>query len=249
MHTSHAPIFHWKHPMTDLPDIARRIDHTLLNAEATLDHIDHAVDQALEHNFAAVCVNPIYISHVGARLRGTSVAACTVAGFPLGANLAATKAAEAVAAARSGAQEIDVVVHLPRLLEEDLLGIRGELMELVYAVREVRPNIIVKAIVETAVLMADVSSDQAESRIRTACQGVREAGCDFIKTSTGLHKFGGATVEAVTLLRRHAQGLKVKAAGGVRSLEDARKMIAAGADRLGSSSSVKLIQGQTSTGY
>lgn len=229
--------------MTDVTDIASRIDHTLLAAEATREQVDRLIGEALEHQFAAVCVNPIFISHARARLRDSHVQPCTVIGFPLGANTAVIKAGEAAMAARNGAAEIDVVAHLPHLFARDLLAIRGELMEVVYAAREVRRKVVIKAIVESAALMRDASADEAEARIATACQAAREAGCDFIKTSTGFHKAGGATVEAVRLMCRHGEGLKVKGSGGVRSLADAERMIHAGADRLGCSASVQIVEG------
>ena len=161
--------------------------------------------------------------------------------------MAAMKAGEAAMAVRNGAAEVDVVAHLPHLLAQDLLAARGELMEIVYAVREVRPNVVVKAIIESAVLLHGVSADEGESRIRTACQAVREAGCDFIKTSTGMHKLGGATPDAVRMMAQHGEGLKVKAAGGVRTLADAEKMLHAGADRIGCSASVQIVTGGRST--
>ncbi|MEX2672895.1 MAG: deoxyribose-phosphate aldolase [Phycisphaeraceae bacterium] len=227
--------------MTDATDIASRIDHTILAAEASAAQVDQVIDEALQHRFAAVCVNPIFISHVRARLRESDVQPCTVIGFPLGANTAAMKAGEAAMAVRSGAAEVDVVCHLPHLLAEDLLAARGELMEVVYAVREIRRNVVVKAIIESALLLRDVSADQGEARIKTACQAVREAGCDFIKTSTGFHPAGGASVEAVRLMAQHGENLKVKASGGVRTRADAEQMLHAGADRLGCSASVSIV--------
>lgn len=233
--------------MTDVAEIASRIDHTLLAADVGTAQVDRLIDEARAHGFAAVCVNPIFISHTRAQLRDSAVRPCTVAGFPLGANLAATKAEEAATAVRNGAAEVDVVAHLPHLLAQDLLAARGELMEIVYAVREIRRNVTVKAIIESAVLMHGVSADEAEARIINACRAVREAGCDFIKTSTGFHKLGGATVEAVRLMAQHGEGLKVKAAGGIRTLNDAESLLHAGADRLGCSASVEIVSGGRST--
>lgn len=223
--------------------VASRIDHTVLKAEATWAQIDRAIAEAKEHRFASVCVNPLFIAHVKAQLEGSGVKACTVAGFPLGANMAAMKAGEAAMAARRGADEIDMVAHLPYLLEGEVVRARAEIQEVVYAVREARPDAVIKVIVESAVLMHEAPSEVAERRIAAACQAVREAGADFIKTSTGFHPLGGATVEAVRLMRKHASGIKVKAAGGIRTRADALAMIEAGADRLGCSASVAIVTG------
>jgi len=232
--------------MTYTPqDIAGRIDHTILKAEATPGQVDKIVDEAIAHHFASVCINPIYVAHVHNRLRGTGVKTCAVAGFPLGASTASIKAHEAAQAVNHGAEEIDVVGHLPHLLAADFEAIKSELSEVVWRVRETRKGIIVKVIVESALLMLDVDKKTAESRIETACRAVREAGADFIKTSTGFHATGGATIEAVTLMKKHAGTLKVKAAGGIRNLDDAVKMLDAGADRLGCSAGVQIVTGGT----
>jgi deoxyribose-phosphate aldolase len=236
----------------DAFQIAARIDHTLLKPEATLADIDRLIDEAIRFRFASVCVNPIFVPHVHNRLRESrsGVKTCSVVGFPLGANFASIKAGEAASVIARGAEEIDVVAHLPHLLACDRESARGEIMEVVYAARELRWDIVVKVIVETAALMRGATAVEAERRIATACYAVEEAGADFIKTSTGFHPTGGATVEAVKLLRKHAGRLKVKAAGGVRSLADAVAMFDAGAERLGCSCGVEIVSGsQASGGY
>lgn len=233
--------------------LAARIDHTLLAAQATPAEIARLVAQALEHRFASVCTNPIFTAQVAAALRadpaatGTAgrVLACAVVGFPLGANKPTLKAIEATSAAKDGADEIDVVAHLPPLLACDYRATRDELMEVVRAARSARPSVIVKVILETAVLMQADSPATAEARIEAGCRAARESGCDFVKTSTGFHPAGGASVAAVQLLKKHSGGLYVKASGGIRTLEDALRMLDAGADRLGCSAGVEIVRAQT----
>ena len=229
--------------MTDTGDIASRIDHTLLRPEATTEQVDRLADEAAEHGFATVCVNSAYAHRVSRRLEAGGVKTCTTAGFPLGANMPMIKAIEAARSLESGADEVDVVAHLPYLLEANYDAIHSELMEVLAAAQQARTDAVLKVIVETAVLMEGVSGDVAERRIETACRAVRDAGADFIKTSTGFHPAGGASVEAVRLLAKHAGGLKVKAAGGIRTRADAEAMLEAGADRLGCSASVRIVGG------
>ena len=229
--------------MVQVSDVAKMIDHTLLKAEATADQISTLLTEAKQYEFASVCINPIYVTHAAGSLTDSPVKVCTVIGFPLGANTATLKAMEATMAAKAGADEIDIVAHLPNLLNADVDAIRTELSEIVTAARAVNKQLLVKVIVESALLMKDVPPDTAEGRIAAACQAIQEAGCDFIKTSTGFHSTGGATVEAVKLMAKHADQLKVKAAGGVRNFDDAKTMIEAGASRLGCSAGVAIMQG------
>jgi deoxyribose-phosphate aldolase len=223
--------------------IASRIDHTLLKAEATAGEIAALVSEARQHHFAAVCVNPVFVHTVKAGLAGSGIRACTVVGFPLGANTALTKAKEAADAVEQGADEVDIVAHLPNLLAGDYDAIHGELIEVVTSVQYARTDVIIKVIVESALLMAGVDEAEAERRIASACKAVHDAGCDFIKTSTGFHPAGGATVAAVSLMKKHGRGLKIKASGGIRTYHDAVRLIDAGADRLGCSASVAIITG------
>ena len=161
-------------------------------------------------------------------------------GFPLGACKSTLKAIEATSAAKDGAGEIDFVAHLPHLLKQDLASAKAEFLEIVRAARAANPAVVIKVIIESAVLLQDTG--QAEARIETACRAARESGCDYVKTSTGFHPAGGASVEAVALMKKHSGGLYVKAAGGIRNRSDAIKMINAGADRLGCSASVAIIK-------
>jgi deoxyribose-phosphate aldolase len=178
---------------------------------------------------------------------GSGVRVCTVVGFPHGTSKPTIKAIEATSAAKDGADEIDVVCHLPHLLRGDVDAARAELMEVVRAARAVRRQTVIKAIVESALLTAGVDDGQAEARLAAACRAVRESGCDFIKTSTGFHPAGGASVRAVQLMKRHGEGIQIKAAGGIRTLADARAMLEAGADRLGMSASVAVLEELRST--
>ena len=198
--------------------------------------------------FASVCVNGCYIKHVRDRLAGSAVKSCAVAGFPLGAMKPMVKAIEATSLVKDGAGEVDFVAHLPTLLAADAEAARAEFAELVKAARSVLPGVVIKVIIESAALMKDADDATAESRIAAACQAARESGCDFVKTSTGFHPAGGASAQAVKLMKKHAGPLKVKASGGIRSLDDAKAMIDAGADRLGCSSGVAIAKGESAGG-
>jgi deoxyribose-phosphate aldolase len=223
-------------------NLAPRIDHTLLNAHATRPQIRNLISQALQYGFASVCVNGYFVADVAKTLHGSVVKTCGVVDFPLGANKAIVKAMQATSIVKDGAQEIDFVAHLPNLIKKDVAAAKAEYLEIVKAARAVSPQVIIKVIVESAYLMADVDDIEAEARIEAACRAVRESGCDFIKTSTGFHRAGGATVQAVSLMKKHSGGLYVKASGGIRNYDDAMKMIDAGADRLGCSAGVEIVQ-------
>ncbi len=240
--------------MIERRDLARRIDHTLLKPEATEGDVRELVVEAVGHGFAAVCVNPVFVPMVrglldeAMRTVGTPVplggapALCTVASFPLGAATAMQRAIEATQSVKAGAEEIDLVAWLPRLIARDGAGLRSDLIETVRAVRAARPSCVVKVIIESAALRVAASSDdEFEAMIAAACNASREAGCDYVKTSTGFHPAGGATIEAVRLMIKHAGGLKVKASGGVRDYATASAMIDAGADRVGASASVAIV--------
>ncbi|HEX7008362.1 MAG TPA: deoxyribose-phosphate aldolase [Phycisphaeraceae bacterium] len=224
--------------------IAQRIDHTTLKPEADEAAIDRLADEALEHGFASACVNGRFVARLAQRLRGSQVKTCAVVGFPLGAMKPTVKAIEATAACKDSADEIDFVAHLPHLLAADLNAARQEFLEITRAARSVNPAVIIKVIIESAVLMHQADEATIRRRIEAACLAARESGCDFVKTSTGFHPAGGATVEAVRLIKSYAGPLKVKAAGGIRSYTDAVRLIEAGADRLGCSAGVAIVQGQ-----
>lgn len=223
-------------------DIARMIDHTLLKPEATLDEIKKLCDEARQFHFASVCVNPGYVKYCYEQLKNSDVKVCTVIGFPLGATTTETKRFEAHQAIENGAKELDMVINIGRLKSGDYNYVFNDIQQIVL---EAKPKkVIVKVIIETCLL-----SD--EEKIK-ACLISKEAGADFVKTSTGFSK-GGATAGDVALMRYVVGGgMGVKASGGVRSREDAELMIASGADRIGASASVKIVQNikdESSKGY
>lgn len=221
-------------PMPNLQRLANAIEHTLLTAEAGPDEIDRLCREAAKHLFCGVCVNPVYVARAAERLAETAVRVVTVCGFPLGASHRAIKAAEAAQAVRDGAAEVDMVVWVGGLLAGGYDVVREEIAGVVEAAKSVRAETKVKVILETAVL--------PETTIIKGCEAAQAAGADFVKTSTGFHKTGGATIQAVQLLRRHAGPMGVKAAGGIRDLVTALAMIQAGADRIGTSSGVKIVE-------
>jgi len=214
-------------------DIARFIDHTLLKPDATAMDIRRLCAEGRENGFASVCVNPVWAELAAAELEGSDVKVCTVAGFPLGATPPENKAAEAERAAAGGAVEIDMVINIGALKEGDDDAVRDDIRAVAGACA--RGGAILKVIIETALLTDDEK--------RRACRLAREAGAAFVKTSTGFGP-GGATVEDVALMAGEVSGsgMGVKAAGGIKTLADARRMIAAGATRLGASAGVAIVR-------
>jgi len=221
--------------------LARRIDHTILKPEATSAEVQRIVAEAMEHQFASVCVAPVWLGRVATMLKGSGVLACTVVSFPHGTSKATLKAIEATSAIKEGAVEVDVVAHLPHLANLDLDAARAELLEVARAARATSRESVIKVIVESAYLLS-LGADRGERAIEVACRAVRESGCDFIKTSTGFHPTGGASVEQVRLMKKYGEGLMIKASGGIRDLGGARAMLEAGADRLGMSASVAVVE-------
>jgi deoxyribose-phosphate aldolase len=212
--------------------IARLIDHTILKPEATRSEVLQVCAEALQYEFASVCVNPFWVPMVADQLRGSSVRVCTVAGFPLGATSTEAKVYETELAIAHGAREIDMVINIGALLggESDL--VHADIQRVVSASHARGATL--KVIIETALLN--------ESSKILACRLSQEAGADFVKTSTGFSK-GGATAEDVALMRRTVgPSMGVKASGGIRTLENLREMVAAGATRVGASSSVRIIE-------
>ena len=213
-------------------DIAKFIDHTLLKPDATYADIDKLCAEAAKFGFASVCVNPMYVKRCADKLRGSSSLVCTVIGFPLGATPPEIKALEARRAIRDGAREIDMVISIGALKSGDHKYVYDDIRAVAETVHDGRA--ILKVILETA-LLTD------EEKI-AGCVAAKKARADFVKTSTGFAK-GGATVHDVTLMATAVDHrLGVKASGGVGSAEDARKMIQAGATRIGASVGVKIVQ-------
>lgn len=224
--------------------IAGLIDHTLLRPEATREDILKLCREAREYKFASVCVNSYWVPLAAAEVAGSPVKVCSVVGFPLGATSTEAKAAEAQAALQAGAHEIDMVQNIGALRSGDYASVQADIAAVVEVAH--RSGAIVKVILETALL------DDDQKVI--ACQLAKKAGADFVKTSSG---FGpsGATIHDVQLMRSTVgPEMGVKASGGIRTLDDLNKMIAAGATRIGASSSVQIVEAitaapQTARGY
>jgi deoxyribose-phosphate aldolase len=212
--------------------VARLIDHTILKPEAVREDILKVCAEALQFEFASVCVNPFWTKLVAAELQGSPVKVCAVAGFPLGASQTAAKVAETLGALRDGAQEIDMVINIGSLRGGDREQVKSDIQGVVLATHG--RGAIVKVIIETALLN--------DTQKQIACRLAQDAGADFVKTSTGFSK-AGATVADVALMRR-AVGVSmgVKASGGIRTLADLKAMVAAGATRIGASASVSIME-------
>ena len=213
-------------------EIARAIDHTLLKADATRPQIEQLCAEAREHGFATVCVNPTWVPLCAERLRGSEARVCTVVGFPLGATLPEVKAFEAARAVAEGACEVDMVLNVGALKSGDYRLCERDVEGVVEASHG--GGALVKVIIEAALLTDD-------EKVK-ACVVSKAAGADFVKTSTGFGP-GGATAADVALMRRVVgPDMGVKAAGGVKDLRSAQAMLEAGADRIGASVGVKIVQ-------
>ncbi|MCK5882627.1 MAG: deoxyribose-phosphate aldolase [Bacteriovoracaceae bacterium] len=217
-------------------EIASRIDHTLLKANATEEELKVLCHEAREYTFATVCVNPSNIQFCKKELEGCPVGVCTVIGFPLGANTSATKSFETKNAIELGADEVDMVINVGAMKNGNYDLVKNDIKAVVDAAGKTP----VKVIIETCLLTDD-------EKVK-ACEMSKEVGASFVKTSTGFST-GGATKEDIFLMRKTVgPELGVKASGGVRSSEDAEMMIANGATRIGASSSVKIVTGLTASG-
>ena len=213
-------------------DWASLVDHTLLKPEASESDIKKLCQEAVQYGFASVCVNPSWVKKAAEFLKGSNVPVCTVIGFPLGATLSDVKAFEARRVIFNGAREVDMVINIGALKSGDDCAVEDDIRAVASAAHE--NGVLCKVIIETALLTDD-------EKVR-ACLASKNAGADFVKTSTGFAK-GGATVEDVALMRRVVgSNLGVKASGGVKGIEDARAMFEAGATRIGASVGVKIAQ-------
>lgn len=222
--------------MTDF-QIARYIDHTLLKPESTQADIIQLCKEAKQYQFATVCVNPFWVKTAAEELKGSGVGVATVIGFPLGATSTFTKVAETRDAIASGATEVDMVINIGALKSKDEMAVYQDIRQIV---RAANGQALVKVIIETGFL-----TDEEKKR---ACMIAKEAGADFVKTSTGFGP-GGATVEDIKLMRETVgPEIGVKASGGVRDFETAKAMIDAGATRIGASSGVAIAKGEKGEG-
>ena len=208
----------------------KMIDHTVLKADTPLETVKRICDEAMEYGFASVCINPCHVAYCADYLKDSNVNVCTVIGFPLGANTSAVKAFETKDAIANGADEIDMVMNIGALKDKNYDLVRDD----VKAVVEAANGTLVKVILETCLL--------TEDEIKKACELCVEAKADYVKTSTGFST-RGATIEDVRIMKEAVHGkAKVKAAGGVRTPEDMVKVVAAGADRIGTSAGCSLVK-------
>ncbi|WP_443135172.1 deoxyribose-phosphate aldolase [Halobacteriovorax sp. GB3] len=220
--------------------INKTIDHTLLKQNATSEQVKRLCQEAMEYEFASVCINPTHIKLAKEILKDSPVKVCTVIGFPLGANATETKVFETKKAISDGADEVDMVINIGALKEGNFQLVEDDIRAVVLAAKEQdsKSEIIVKVIIETALL--------EKEEIATATKITDKAKAHFVKTSTGFAG-GGATIEDVKLMKSTIESnMLIKASGGIRDLEQAKAMIEAGASRLGASSGVQIMQGLTS---
>lgn len=214
-----------------MSDISSMIDHTFLKPDGTKEDIKKLCEEAIEYGFVSVCINPIYVKYAKKLLEGSNVKIATVIGFPLGCTTKETKAFEATEAIKNGADELDMVINIGALKDGEYETVREDIKGVV---ESSRGRALVKVIIETCLLTDDEKME--------ACQLAMEAGADFVKTSTGFSS-GGATLKDVELMKSVVgDKLGVKASGGIRDFDMAMKMIKAGASRIGTSSSVKIIK-------
>ncbi|HCW2668874.1 TPA: deoxyribose-phosphate aldolase [Enterococcus faecalis] len=219
-------------------ELNRMIDHTILKPEATEAAVQKIIDEAKEYNFFSVCINPCWVAFASEQLADTDVVVCTVIGFPLGANTPEVKAYEAADAIKNGANEVDMVINIGALKSQQYDYVRQDIQGVVDAAKG---KALVKVIIETA-LLTD------EEKVK-ACELAKEAGADFVKTSTGFST-GGAKVADIRLMRETVgPDMGVKASGGVHNAEEALAMIEAGATRIGASTGVAIVSGATGEGY
>lgn len=218
-------------------NIASMIDHTALKPETTKAQIEKLCSEAIEFGFASVCVNPSYVSLCSQLLKDSKIKVCTVIGFPLGATTSAAKAYEASEAIQNGAREVDMVINVGAVKSGDLDYVKKDIEAVVQAAKG---KALVKVILETCLL--------TDEEKKVCCRICKEAGADFVKTSTGFST-GGATVEDIKLMRDIVKpNLGVKASGGIRDYETAKAMVDAGASRIGASASVAIANKEKATG-
>ena len=219
-------------------ELAKMIDHTILKANATQSDIEKLCEEAKKYNFASVCVNPYWVPLASDLLKNSTVKVCTVIGFPLGATSSESKASETEIAILQGADEVDMVINVGAMKNNQTDIVEKDIFSVVNSARQTgkaqNKNITVKVILETCYLTKD--------EIKNACLCAKNAGADFVKTSTGFGT-GGATVEDVKLMKETlGSSMEVKASGGIRDYETAIKMIEAGATRLGTSSGIAIVE-------
>lgn len=221
-------------------ELAAFIDHTLLSSTTVEADVRRLCQEAIRYQFASVCVTPKWISLAADLLQGSGVKVDGVAGFPFGADSPRIKALDAQEVIMAGADEVDMVADLAAIIEEDTKTLWKDLEAVLKVCRSMKPEVTLKVIIESAAL--------TDPQIVFACQIGQAVGVDYLKTSTGLHKAGGAKVEHIRLMTQTAPRCKIKAAGGIRTAEQALAMIEAGASRIGASASVDIIESFQETG-
>ncbi|WP_438757459.1 deoxyribose-phosphate aldolase [Enterococcus sp. AZ126] len=219
-------------------ELNQMIDHTILKADAKEEDVLRIIEEAKKYKFFSVCINPCWVALAKEHLADTSVDVCTVIGFPLGANTSEVKAYEATDAINNGATEVDMVINVGALKSKQYKKVQKDIQAVVDAAKG---KALVKVIIETALL-----TDEEKIKV---CELAKEAGADFVKTSTGFST-GGATIADVKLMRETVgPSMGVKASGGIHNEAEAKAMIEAGATRIGTSAGVAIIEGTTGTGY
>lgn len=219
-------------------ELNRMIDHTILKADAKEADVLRIIEEAIEHRFYSVCINPTWVALANEKLQGEPVAVCTVIGFPLGANTSEVKAYETADAIKNGADEVDMVINIGALKSQNYKKVQKDIEAVVEAAKD---RALVKVIIETSLLEKD--------EIIKACELAKAAGADFVKTSTGFST-GGAKVEDIRLMRATVgPDMGVKASGGIHNEAEALAMIEAGATRIGTSAGVAIMSGVTGKGY
>ncbi|GFH39883.1 deoxyribose-phosphate aldolase [Lactococcus insecticola] len=219
-----------------MTNLNKYIDHTVLKADTPQEKVQQILDEAIKYDFMSVCINPTWVAFAAEKLAATDVKVCTVIGFPLGANTSALKAFEAADAVKNGADEVDMVINIGAAKYGNWALVESDIKAVVAA----SSHATTKVIIETSLLTDDEKVQ--------ACKAAVRAGADFVKTSTGFST-GGATVADIALMRKTVgPDMGVKASGGVRSIADAKAMIAAGATRLGTSNGVDIMEGNVANG-
>jgi deoxyribose-phosphate aldolase len=220
--------------VSNVNELAGVIDHTLLKPDATSEQIGRLCQEAKQYGFCAVSINPRWVALAADLLHGSNVAVGGVASLPLGADFTIIKVAQAKEAIMAGADEIDMVADLAAIIEGDERFLSRQLEAVRKICHSMRPKVLFKVIIEAAAL--------TRGQKIFACQIADKIGVDFVKTSTGMHPAGGATIDDVRLMKEHAPHCKVKAAGGIRTAKQAIDMLEAGADRIGTSSGVQILE-------
>jgi deoxyribose-phosphate aldolase len=220
--------------IVDEKQLAGCIDHTMLAATATQEQIERICQEAIDYGFHTVCVNARWLSLVAERLHGTGVKVDGVVSLPLGADLTKIKVAQAKRAIFAGADEVDMVADLAAIIEGDSRYLQNQVQAVLKVCHSMRPAVVLKVIIESVAL-----NDEQK---KFACDILDRLGVDFIKTSTGMNPAGGATVEDIKLMKEAAPNCKIKAAGGIKTAKQALEMLEAGAERIGTSSSVRIME-------